>query len=136
MRTQAPGASVGFTQEHLETLPSPGFLGGLRKQAFEEFLALPVPSQETEEWRYTDVEGFDFSLRPFVPGGRAANLDEVPEEVLAATGEIGDRAGLSIQRNSEVMLTHLAPELERQRVWYGDLDRAAAERPELVEPYL
>ncbi|HYF12526.1 MAG TPA: Fe-S cluster assembly protein SufD [Actinomycetota bacterium] len=136
MRTQAPGASVGFTQEHLDTLPSPGFLGGLRKQAFEEFLALPVPSQETEEWRYTDVEGFDFSLRPFVPGGRAADLDEVPEQVLAATGAIGDRAGLSIQRNSEVMMTHLAPELERQRVWFGDLDRAAAERPELVEPYL
>ncbi len=136
MQTQAPGASVGFTQEHLDTLPSPGFVGGLRKQAFEEFLALPVPSQETEEWRYTDVEGFDFSLRPFVPGGRATNLDEVPEQVLAATGAIGDRAGLSIQRNSEVMLTHLDPELERQRVWFGDLDRAAAERPELVEPYL
>jgi Fe-S cluster assembly protein SufD len=136
MGADRSGASVGFTQEHLEELPSPGFVGGLRKQAFEEFHALPIPSQETEEWRYTDVERFDLDLRAFAPGGSAGNLDEVPDEVLAAAGDVGDRAGLQIQRNSEVMVTHLDPELERQRVWFGDLDRAAAERPELVEPYL
>ena len=130
------GASVGFDEDALARLPSPGFLGGLRKQAFEEFLALPIPSTETEEWRYTDVERFDFDLRSFVEGGRAANLDEVPDEVLAAAGNVGDRAGLQIQRNSEVMVTHLQPELEKRGVWFGDLDRAAAERPELVEPYL
>jgi Fe-S cluster assembly protein SufD len=130
------GASVGFTEETLAALPSPGFVGALRKQAFEEFLALEVPSQETEEWRYTDLEGFDFALRPFVAGARAANLDEVPGDVLAAAGDVGDRAGLQIQHDSTVMVTHLRPDLARQGVWFGDLDRAAAERPELVEPYL
>jgi len=83
-----------------------------------------------------DLEGFDFDLRSSVAGGHAANLDEVPDEVLAAAGNIGERAGLQIQRNSEVMVTHLLPELEERGVWFGDLDRAAAERPELVEPYL
>ena len=53
-------AAWASRRRHSRRLPSPGFLGGLRKQAFEEFLALPVPSQETEEWRYTDLEGFDF----------------------------------------------------------------------------
>ena len=136
MTPDPAGGSVGFTQEALDRLPAPGSLGRLRKQAYEEYLALPVPSQETEEWRYTDLEDFDFDLRPFVEGGRAANLDEVPGEVLEAAGAVGERSGLSIQRNSEVMVTHLDPELAAKRVWFGDLDAAAAERPELVEPYL
>ena len=34
------------------------------------------------------------------------------------------------------MVTHLDPALAGKGVWFGDLDRAIAERPELVEPYL
>ena len=72
---------------------------------------MPVPSQETEEWRYTDLSGFDLDFAPYTPGGRAENLDDVPGDVLAAAGAIGDRAGLQIQHNSEAMLTHLDPAL-------------------------
>jgi Fe-S cluster assembly protein SufD len=130
-------STVGFDEEALAALPSATpFVASLRKQAFQEYLALPVPSQETEEWRYTDLEGFDFALRPFVAGGRAANLDEVPEEILAAAGEVGERAGLQVQRNSEVMVTHLDPALSARGVWFGDLDRALVDRPDLVEPHL
>ena len=127
---------TGFDDEALAALPSEGSVGTLRKQAFAEFLALPIPSQETEEWRYTDVEGFDFGLRPWTEGGHADDLDAVPEEIQAAVGQVGERSGLQIQRNSEVMLTHLDPALASSGVWFGDLDRAVAERPDLVEPYL
>ena len=34
------------------------------------------------------------------------------------------------------MVTHLDPALADKGVWFGDLDRAIADRPELVEPYL
>jgi Fe-S cluster assembly protein SufD len=126
-----------FQEEALDALPaSSAFVSSLRKQAFEEFVALPVPSQETEEWRYTDLSDLEFSFRPFVAGGRAENLDGVPGEILEAAGVIGHRAGLQIQRNSEVMLTHLDPELASRGVVFTDLDRAAAERPDLVEPNL
>jgi len=129
--------STTFDERALEALPSTApFVGALRRQAFEEFEALPLPSQETEEWRYTDLEDFSFDLRPFAEGGRAENLDQVPGEILAAAGEVGERAGLQIQRNSEVMVTHLDPALADKGVWFGDLDRAIAERPNLVEPYL
>jgi Fe-S cluster assembly protein SufD len=129
--------STTFDERALEALPSTApFVGALRRQAFEEFEALPLPSQETEEWRYTDLEDFSFDLRPFTEGGRAENLDQVPGEILAAAGEVGERAGLQIQRNSEVMVTHLDPALADKGVWFGDLDRAIAERPNLVEPYL
>ena len=129
--------TTGFDEHALARLPSPApFLDAIRTKAFEAFEALPIPSQETEEWRYTDLEGFGFDLRPFVEGGRAENLDQVPEEILAAAGQVGERAGLQIQRNSEVMVTHLDPALAGKGVWFGDLDRAIAERPDLVEPYL
>ncbi len=128
---------TGFDEEALGALPdAAAFVQAIRKQAFAEFLALPIPSQETEEWRYTDLEDLDLELRPFAEGGRAENLDEVPDDVLAAAGAVGERAGLQIQRNSEVMVTHLLPELAARGVWFGDLDVAVAERPELVEPYL
>ena len=107
--------TTGFDEHALARLPSPApFLDAIRAQAFEAFEALPIPSQETEEWRYTDLEGFGFDLRPFVEGGRAENLDQVPEEILAAAGQVGERAGLQIQRNSEVMVTHLDPVARRQ----------------------
>jgi len=129
--------TTGFDEEALAALPSSApFVEALREAAFAAFLALPIPSQETEEWRYTDVSGFDFDLRASSEGGRAQNLDEVPEEILAAAGDVGERAGLQIQRNSEVMTTHLDPALAAKGVWFGDLDRAVGERPELVEPYL
>jgi Fe-S cluster assembly protein SufD len=129
--------STSFDERALEALPSAApFEKTLRRQAFEEFEAMPLPSQETEEWRYTDLEDFSFDLRSFAEGGRAENLDQVPEEILAAAGEVGERAGLQIQRNSEVMITHLDPALAEAGVWFGDLDLAIAERPELVEPYL
>lgn len=127
----------GFDEAALAAVPSPApFVEALRKQAFQEFLALPIPSQETEEWRYTDLEGFDFGLRPFAEGGRAENLDQVPDEILAAAGEVGERAGLQIQHNSEVMVTHLDPALAERGVILADLDEALATNPELIEPRL
>ena len=131
------GTTTGFDEVALAALPTTTpFVAALRKRAFEKFLALPIPSQETEEWRYTDLSEFDLSFAPFAPGGRAENLDGVPAEILAAAGNVGARAGLQIQRNSEVMTTHLAPELAAKGVIFTDLDRAAEERPDLVEPHL
>ena len=117
--------STGFDEHALAALPAAApSVERQREEAFERFLALPIPSQETEEWRYTDLEELDLDLRPFAEGGQAENLDGVPEEILAGAGEVGERAGLQIQRNSEVMITHLDPALAEQGVWFGDLDRA------------
>jgi len=126
-----------FDEQALASLPeAAGFTGPLRKQAFEEFQALPVPSQSTEEWRYTDLSGFALSFDPYTPGGRAANLDEVPDPILAAAGAVGERAGLQVQHNSEVMLTRLDPALAARGVIFADLDAAAATHPDLVEASL
>lgn len=130
-------ATTTFDEEALGRLPAgPPFVEALRKQAFTEFLALPIPSPQTEEWRYTDLSGLDLSLAPFAPGVPAENLDGVDERILGAAGSVGERAGLQIQHNSTVAVSHLDPALAAKGVIFADLDRAAREHPELVEPYL
>ena len=62
--------STTFDEAAFELLPKTTEpLQRMRKQAFEEFRALPIPSQETEEWRYTDLSDFELSFEPHVPGG-------------------------------------------------------------------
>lgn len=121
----------------LSDLPSAGrFIQDERKRAWSEFGALPIPSAGTEEWRYTDLSSFDFDYQPFAAGAVAANLDEVPERILAAAGVVGERAGLQIQHNSSVAVSNLDADLAARGVIFGDLDRAAQEHPELVEEHL
>jgi Fe-S cluster assembly protein SufD len=111
----------------------PTALRDLRKRALEAFRTLPVPSQETEEWRYTDLTAVDLDgFDPFAPGRAAANLDEVDEGVLAAVGEIGERAGLLIQHNSETATTHLDPDAGRRGVRFESIDHALRAHPDLV----
>lgn len=118
-------------------LPSAGgFIEGERKRAWGEFSALPVPSSGTEEWRYTDLSSFRFDYQPFAGGIVAADRDEVPQEILAAAGVVGDRAGLQIQHNGTIAVSNLDPDLAAKGVIFGDLDRAAEEHPDLVEPHL
>lgn len=108
----------------------------LRARSFDEFVAMPLPSQETEEWRYTDVSELAFDHVPYAPGGEAATLDDVPDDVLAAAGDVGERAGLLIQRNGDVSIAHLDKGLLDRGVLFGDLDVAAEEHAELVQRYL
>lgn len=126
-----------FDEHALASLPeAAGFTGDLRRQAFADFEALPIPSHETEEWRYTDLSELELTFAPYTAGGRTENLDGVPGEVLEAAGDIGERAGLQIQHDSDVMVTHLDPGLVAKGVVFCDLDAAAASHPELVERYL
>jgi Fe-S cluster assembly protein SufD len=126
-----------FDERALSALPEArGFTAQLRKQAFEEFRTLPVPSQETEEWRYTDLSGFRLDFEPFTPGARAENLDGVPGEILEAVGMVGDRAGLLIQHNSETTIAHLDRALDEAGVHFESIDAAVGDHPDLIEPYL
>ena len=137
MSTEIRPETTTFDERALAALPQvAGFTGDVRRQAFADFHALPMPSQETEEWRYTDLSAFELTHTPYTPGGRADNLDGVPGEILAAAGDIGERAGMQIQHDSDVMVSHLEPTLEAMGVIFTDLDVAAAEHTDLVERYL
>src|SRR5919108_5322873 len=120
------------------TLPSsdgqPDFVTALREQALEAFEALPVPSPETEEWRYTDLTGFDLDFVPFAEGGGPEAVNR--HGLLAAAGVAGERAGLQIQRNSEVISTRLDTAAAERGVILADIDAAASKQHDLVERYL
>jgi Fe-S cluster assembly protein SufD len=123
-------ASTRFDEAALPTpAGEPESVAGLRRRALEAFRALPVPSQETEEWRYTDLSGLDFErFAPFADGRKAGNLDDLDEGVLAGVGEVGERSGLLIQHNSETATSHLHPDLARRGVRFQGLDDALRDR--------
>src|SRR5262245_8560506 len=109
--------SPTFDEAALEALPAaPSAVQSIRKQAFEEFRALPIPSQETEEWRYTDLSDFDLSFRVHVPGHNG-------HTAVAAHG-------------SSTAMTTSNQDVRSLGVIFGDLDEAAEQHPELVEPHL
>jgi Fe-S cluster assembly protein SufD len=119
--------TTGFDQDALAALPdAPAFIDRLRERAFQEFQALPIPSQETEEWRYTDLSDFDLSFLPHTPGHGAG-----------APTHQGDLAATLLQHNSSVVMTTSGQkDLAARGVIFGDLDLAAVEHPDLVEQHL
>ncbi|SRR6266571_7127842 len=130
-------AATGFSRAALDQILSRDVdaLRPLREQAFGQFEALPVPSPETEEWRYTDLRAFDLNrFEPHKPEPWTTTLDQVPQHVLQAAGAVGERAGLSIQHNSSVISSHLDPEITN--VHFESIDDALKDHPELTQPYL
>jgi Fe-S cluster assembly protein SufD len=111
-----------------------GGADSLRELAFERFEAMPLPSPETEEWRYTDVS--DLLLETFSLDGVepvAATLDQVAPGVQEALGTLGERAGLAIQHNSTVVTTHLDRAAAAAGVRLESIDTALRDHPGLVE---
>ncbi|MGZ8596759.1 MAG: Fe-S cluster assembly protein SufD [Actinomycetota bacterium] len=132
--TTETSPDLTFDERSLAFLPEvAGFTGDLRTRAFREFESLPTPSQETEEWRYTDLSDLQLTFAPFTPGGGPEAVNT--HGLLQAAGA-GERTGLMIQRNSEVISTQRADSLAAKGVVFTDLDAAAAEHAELVERYL
>jgi Fe-S cluster assembly protein SufD len=132
----AATSTTTFDERALEALPDgAASTAAQRRRALELFHSMPVPSQETEEWRYTDLSDFELDFAPHTAGRTATTLDDVPDEILAAAGPVGDRAGLLIQHDSTTTIAHLDPAIH-EGVHFESIDSALHDHPELVEPYL
>jgi Fe-S cluster assembly protein SufD len=128
-------STTTFDERALDALPEgAASTAAQRRRGLELFEAMPVPSQETEEWRYTDLSDFELDFEPFAEGGGPEDLNR--HGLLGSAGVAGERAGLQIQRNSTVLSTQRSTALDDRNVWFGSLDEASATRPELVEPHL
>jgi Fe-S cluster assembly protein SufD len=132
--------TIGLGKETFQELMARegnGWLGRLRAQAFAAVETMPMPSPETEEWRYTDLRQFDLSAyTPLAEEPPAANLDQIAPDILEAAGQVGDRSGLAIQHNSSVVTSHLEPELASRGVVFGSLDQAIKTHPALMKDRL
>jgi Fe-S cluster assembly protein SufD len=128
-----------FDERALETLPDGApSTAAQRRSALALFRSMPLPSQETEEWRYTDLSDFELDFAPFTPGRTVTSLDQVPAELL-------QEPGLLIQHNSTTTIAHLDPAIrgrnetaseQRSKVHFESIDSALVDHPEIVEPYL
>ena len=113
MTTMAPSTDT-FDERALAKLPgAPGWVTDLRREAFDAFSSLPIPSQETEEWRYTDLSDLGLDFVPHVPGHGDATPDH-PATVRTTSNQ--DIAALGVV--------------------FCDLDQAAEQHAGLVEPAL
>ncbi len=121
---------MAFTKEAVEEIASlhgePDWLRARRRQAFEVYERMQLPSKTDEEWRRSDLKGLD--LGAFAPF-------EEPDG--AAPGDpIEDAAGVLRQRGSIAGQVELDPELARRGVIFMPLVQAAREHRELVEKHL
>jgi Fe-S cluster assembly protein SufD len=116
-----------FDRAALDALPiAPGSTGAIRERAFAQFEALPRPSHETEEWRYTDVSDLDLDFAAHVPG-HGEGAPKLPVQGLAAS---------LLQHNSSVVMTTSGQDLEAQGVIFCDLDVAAEKYGDIVDQHL
>ena len=139
-------STTTFDEEALEGLPDGASSSAAqRRRAFEVFRSTPLPSQETEEWRYTDLSDLALDFAPFTEGRTAVRPDDVPGELLDRAGRVQDRAGLLIQHNSTTTIAHLDPAIrgrnetesdQRSKVHFESIDSALHDHPEIVTPYL
>ena len=116
-----------FDRAALDALPiAPGSTGAIRERAFAQFEALPLPSQETEEWRYTDLSAFDLDFVAHVPGHGEGAPDPAMQGLAASL----------LQHNSSVVMTTSGQDLEAKGVVFCDLDVAAEKYGDLVDEHL
>jgi Fe-S cluster assembly protein SufD len=86
-----------------ESLDEPGWLVERRLQAFDTFEKLELPDPKGEEWRYTDVRGFDFSRfsTPVPSKSAPSGLDE-----LAGNGVVVADFETAVREHADLLKEH------------------------------
>ncbi|HTO91079.1 MAG TPA: Fe-S cluster assembly protein SufD [Candidatus Sulfotelmatobacter sp.] len=98
---------------------------------------LSFPSREHELWRRTDFRALEAelpALDPFATATPARNVDDLPHAILEKLSGEAAQVGLVVQRNGAVVLEQTHPDLTRQGIVVGSLDRGFREHEALLRP--
>jgi Fe-S cluster assembly protein SufD len=121
---------MAFDSRAVEELASlhgePEWLRARRREAFEVFERLPVPSRSDEEWRRTSLKGLDLDAFAALESADGSPPGD----------PIEDTAAVLRQRGSEPGHVELDPELAAKGVVFMPISQAAKEHPDLVRRYL
>jgi Fe-S cluster assembly protein SufD len=133
-RMTAPAAPRGFTTDALQRLlerrDEPGWMRERRLEAWRTFEALPMPTQQDEEWRRTSL--------------RALKLDKLTPEaaptapagsLLPAAEQRDDFAGYLALHDGQVVERQLQGDLGARGVIFTDLATAVREHGDLVREH-
>jgi Fe-S cluster assembly protein SufD len=91
-----------------DDLGESGWLAERRQHAYEVFSKLELPDPKGEEWRYTDVRGFDFGH--FSPPRPNPALPEVPERALRQGVVVSD-VWSAAEKHPELLREHFFTEV-------------------------
>ena len=89
-------------------LGEPGWLADRRQQAFDVYEKLELPDPKGEEWRYTDVRGFDFDR--FAAPSPGTSAPDLPAEV-AAKGVVVADLTTAARDHDELLREHFFTEV-------------------------
>jgi Fe-S cluster assembly protein SufD len=130
--------ATGFTQDAFDSFlaarEEPNWLTKLRKEAWQRFSALPMPSSHDEEWMRTDIRLFKFDrfgLPDSAADGVSSNL-AMPHALLAEGVNLGGR---DATLDSRAAVGELAAKWSQAGVLFGSLDAFVAEHGDLLRPY-
>jgi Fe-S cluster assembly protein SufD len=91
-----------FTADHVAGLDGPDWLRSRRREAFEAFSALALPSEKEEVWRYSPID--ELNLDRYQPARVGAALDSGGEAFFERfSGNLEERSALCIVHNGQVL---------------------------------
>jgi Fe-S cluster assembly protein SufD len=131
-------ASTGFTQQAFDAFLSardePSWLIKMRKDAWQRFSELPMPSSHDEEWMRTDIRLFKFDRfgLPIAKSESTASVAELPHALLAEGVSLGGR---DATLDSQAAVGELSAKWAKAGVLFGSLDSLVAEHGDLLRPY-
>lgn len=134
----ARGTIARGLASYVRAVHEPPLLTRLRRDGWAAYVETPMPDRKSEEWRYTDLAGFDpESYSPVsCEGERVASIDHLPAPVRTAMESDRERAAVLARHNGCVEHLRIDPDLEARGVIYAPLEEVAEERAELLEQFL
>lgn len=134
--TQISREAVEFL---VERNGEPDWVRSLRRQAWEVFEQLPMPTPRHEEWRRTDLKAFrlsDYAPLPLPDYDGVLSVDMLPEALqtfLHPGAEEGNIAGLLVHHGAKAVHRWLSEEAKGKGVIFTDMATAFKHHPDLLE---
>jgi len=121
--------SLNFVEQLSGSRNEPDWLLKWRRQAWNAFENLPMPST-----RYTQVRGLDLgAIKPVFEA--ESEKPAVPKSMKGYTELSGEEAGFLLLIDGHVVEHKLSEELKNKGIVFCDITQAIAEHPDLVQKY-
>jgi Fe-S cluster assembly protein SufD len=132
--TKAEGVTDAFNKEAVARLAETEaqWLGERRLDAWRTYEALPMPTRQLEEWRYTDVSMFKLDSVRLAPHNTARDIPDAARALL----DRGAAAGHVLVIDNDVVEIRLDEALRAKGVILADLRVAAEQHRDLVAQHL
>lgn len=127
---------TGFAQEafdeFLAARREPAWLTLFRKDAWDAFQEMPLPTRSQEEWRRTDLRLFRLDAFSLPSPAEGEPRETKVAGLLEQNVEL---AGRTVSLDSRPIAAQLDPQWRDHGVYFGSLDAALAQLPELLKSH-